>query len=264
MHRQLLATLSLLAATAATAAPSTALAGVCDDFAAAPRADAKDPHVARAVAVWDRVATPFELMTGRKTALSILAATAGSTDGDSTTPFAPTGHICPGAPPTVYVTWPLLQKIYADGAYPEDFLAFVMSHELGHRFNDLTPSGSLLGRDERPGKGRSEEPLADKRAAFFAASAGFSMRSLATEKIVSTFLSEEVHVHRGAVASRQKTLMATLRRFDAYENLYQAAVILLARDDTEAALRLLASADEHVSHDGVPPVSYTHLRAHET
>jgi hypothetical protein len=243
-------------------APASASAeGICTSFGRAKQADIKAPEVQRALTVWRRLAAPFEAMTGRTTGVVVLASEAGFEEGDKVRPYPPTGHICPGAPPVVYVTWPLIDLLYKQSKYPESFLAFVLGHELGHRFNDLDASGSLLGADQRPGKGRSEESLADKRAAFFATLAGYPMQPLAREEVVATFLSTEIGLRRGVVDERKAALLDALSSFDAYEGLYEVALTLAFSSEYDAAERLLERADELIAADGVPLPELKALRA---
>jgi hypothetical protein len=257
--RHLTALLCLIALT--LTASSAAAEGICTSFAKAKQADIKDAHVQRAIKVWERISAPFQAMTGRTTGLVVLAREAGQDKNGQIQPYPPTGHICPGAPPVVYVTWPLIELLYDKKTYPESFLAFVLGHELGHRFNDLDASGSLLGAEQRPGKGRHEESLADKRAAFFATLAGYPMTPLARQDIVATFLSSEIGLRRGAVDERKAALMAALSSFDAYESLYQTALLLNYSAEGDAAERLLERADELIAADGVPLPELKALRA---
>ncbi len=251
MYRALLM-LTLLSLTALSA-PASAHTNLCDQLAAAPKADMKAPEVKRALEVWRRVLTPFEAMQQRQTALVILDAKARAGEGDDAPAFKPTGHICPGAPPVIYVTWPLIELVYTHKRYPEDFLAFVLGHELGHRVNDLSGRGdSILGVAERPGQGRHEESLADKRAAFYATLGDYSMRALAREDIVATFLDQEVQVRRYAIEERKQALLETLHRFDAYEQLYQASIALAMGAEGESAERLIAHVDELITGQSAP------------
>jgi hypothetical protein len=249
-------------ALAALAAPGSAAAeGICTSFAKAKQADIKAPEVQRALKVWERMSRPFNAMTGRTTGIVVLAEEAGFVKGDGVKAYPPTGHICPGAPPVVYVTWPLVDLLYKQQRYPESFLAFVIGHELGHRFNDLDATGSLLGAAERPGKGRHEESLADKRAAFFATLAGYPMAPLARADIVSLFLSGEIGLRQGVVDERKAALMEALSTFDAYEDLYQVSLMLGFSAEDDAAERLLERVDELITADGVPLPELKALRA---
>lgn len=255
--------LFFLAAGALVSAPE-ARAG-CKEFTSAKQADIKDAKVQEVVRVWRKLHGPFAALTGRQTGLAVLHADAGEVgEGGEKAPFKPTAHICPGAPPVVYVTWPMVEMIFGDEAtYPEDFLAFVLGHELGHRMNDLNAEGGLLGSSERAshGTGYGVEELADKRAAFFAASAGYAMRTLANERTVASFLEIEIGVRSYRVENRQMMLMGTLRKFDAYEHLYELAVAMSMSGEREVAIRLLARADELITGEGVPLPEVKALRA---
>lgn len=246
--------------------PSRAFAG-CKDFQGAPQANLEDPQVKRVVEVWRGVFSPFYGMTGRDTGLIVLAADATHAGKDGPELFRPTAHICPGAPPVVYVTWPLVELVFGKGkekgSYPEAFLAFVLAHELGHRINDLDAEGGLLGKAERAsaGTGFGVEEMADKRAAFLAAAAGYSMRTLAREEIVKSFLTVELGLRAWTADTRDQMLLSTLRSFDAYEGLYDVAVAMTMSGEREVAIRLLARADELIAGDGVPLPEVKILRA---
>lgn len=223
---------------------------ICAQFEAAPKLAADDPLAEKVLAVWRRVAPPVEALTGRQTAIAVLAADARLASGKE---FAPTAYICPGAPPTVYVPHTLVTRVYGEGAtYPEDLLGFVLGHELGHRINDFTPDGCQLGAFERPGRGLREESLADFRGAFFAAVGGFSTRSLAKEATVTGFLEAEFRVREATTKERAGALHEALEHFDAYEGLYDAAVALTFAGEVRAAQRLLGWADELIEGRGVP------------
>jgi len=225
-------------------------ARICGQFEAATKLAPNDPHAQKVVAVWRRIAPPVEALTGRQTALSVLAPDALMANGQ---PFPPSAYICPGAPPTVYVPHSLVERVYGEGAaYTEDFLGFVLGHELGHRINDFTPDGCQLGAFERPGRGVQEEQLADFRGAFFAAIGGFSTRGLARDRTVSAFLAEEFKVREHVQQERHGALLSALEHFDAYEGLYSTGVALTFAGEHAPALRLLAWADELVEGRGVP------------
>ncbi len=221
--------------------------GLCAALSRTPRAPADHPQVARTVATWQRLYAPFLAMTDRDTALAVLAPDA-QLGGK---PIAPSAYICAGAPPTVYVPWSLVDLV-ASGAYPDDFMAFVLGHELGHRINDITPDGCELQTFQRPGGGRLEEELADKRAAFFIAAAGFSTRRIASEDLVTRFLAAEYDVRPQDSASRKHMLLDALGQFDAWEHLYQLSLALALSTTGHAPARLLAWADEAITRGGVP------------
>jgi hypothetical protein len=245
---------------------SEAFAG-CKDFQGSSQANLEDPQVKRVIGVWRGVFAPFYGMTGRDTGLIVLSAEATKKGKDGPEPFRPTAHICPGAPPVVYVTWPLVELVFGksggEGSYPEAFLAFVLAHELGHRINDLDAEGGLLGKAERAsaGTGFGVEEMADKRAAFLAAAAGYSMRTLAKEEIVKSFLTVELGLRAWTADTRDQMLLSTLRSFDAYEGLYDVAVAMTMSGEREVAIRLLARADELIAGDGVPLPEVKILRA---
>ena len=234
-------------------ASARSVPGYCGMLEAAPRA-APGPAVDKTVAIWKRLEGPFRALSGRETALVVLSPDARIGEGNDATPVPPAAYICPGAPPTVYVPASLLALI--DGAdrakYPDDFLAFVIGHELGHRMNDLTPDGCQLGAFQRPGKGVQEEELADARSAFFITSAGFSASRIARDDMVSRFLEAEYALGRADTRGRRDALVAALARFDGYEALYQAGLHTALTGEMEAADRLLSWADELVQSHGVP------------
>lgn len=238
--------------------------GFCTVAASAKRASADHPHVKRTLEIWSKVQAPFAAMTGRQTGLVILDESAKSAPEVEAPPFKPAGVTCPGAPPVVYVTWPLIELVYGKKQYPEDFLAFVLGHELGHRINDLTVGGSIAGDDERrPGSGEHMEALADKRAAFFTSLAGFSTSKLASADIVTQFLEAEYRtIPRAILAQRKTALESTLKSFEAYEQLYEAGVALAFLQEKEAAERLLALADELIEDKTIPLPELKVLRAY--
>ncbi len=231
---------------------------ICAAFEAAPKLAAEDPMAKKVLGVWRRVAPPVAALTGRETAITVLASTAQNAGK----PFAPAAYICPGAPPTVYVPYTLVEKIYGPGAtYTEDFLGFILGHELGHRVNDFSADGCQLGAFERPGRGSDEEQLADFRGAFFAAIGGYSTRGLAKQNTVSAFLEAEFKTREKVRKGREKALMSALERFDAYEGLYSAGVTLAFSGEPQSAVRLLEWADELIEGDGVPLPEVKVMRA---
>ncbi len=220
--------------------PVTGAAGPrCADLAAAQRIDAPDVQ-----AVFDRVEAPVRAMTGRTTRLAVLAAAR----------FGPTARICPGAPPTVYVTHALVDRV-AGGHYPKALLAFVFGHELGHRIDDLTVEGALI-----PRKG-SREALADLRAAFFMTTAGFSARSLASRDVVDAFLRIEGRVSARARSKRRGALLKALAGFDGWEARYQTAIMLSFGLDESRGVRMLDALDKEARVGRVPLPELTVARA---
>ena len=243
-------------------APSTAHAG-CKDFVSAKQADPDDRMVKEVIKTWRKVNAPFQALTGRQTGLVVLHQDARR-GADKSKVFKPTAHICPGAPPVVYVTWPMVEAVFSKTpTYPEAFLAFAIGHELGHRVNDLNDEGGLLGAHERAnyGTGYGIEEMADKRAAFLAATAGYSMQSIADDKIVSSFLTTEHSLRPYDADMREQMLVGTLSSFDAYENLYDLAVAMTMSGEDELGLRLLARADELITSDSIPLPEVKALRA---
>ncbi len=238
-------------------APGPSTTGLCAALAAAPRLGSH-AHAERAVGVWRRVYGPMAALTGRDAALTLLGPDARLPGGRE---LPPTAVVCPGAPPAVYVPWSLLERVYGpEAGYPEDFLAFVLGHELGHRVNDITDDGCELAAFQRPGQGRADEALADHRGAFFAAAGGFSARAVARDDLVTAFLDVEFKVRGHAAEVRKAALSKALERFDAYEHLYQTALAFAFGASRDTALRLLAWADELVSAHGVPLPELTLVR----
>lgn len=231
---------------------AAAAPGYCGVLERAPRAEGE--AVRKTVEIWKRLERPFHALTGRETALVVLSAEARIGEGEAAKPIPPAAYICPGAPPTVYVPGSLLALVddHDPSKYPQDFLAFVMGHELGHRMNDLTPDGCQLAAFQRPGKGVHEEELADARSAFFITSAGFSASKVAREDMVSQFLEAEYALRREDSRGRRDALLGALQRFDSYEALYQAGLAVALTGQMEAADRLLSWADELVQSHGVP------------
>lgn len=231
---------------------TAAAPGYCGVLERAPRAEGE--AVRKVVEIWGRLERPFYALTGRETALVVLSPEARIGEGDAAKPIPPAAYICPGAPPTVYVPSSLVALIddRDPDKYPDDFLAFVLGHELGHRMNDLTPDGCQLAAFQRPGQGVREEELADARSAFFITSAGFSASKIARADLVSRFLEAEYALRREHSRGRRDALLGALQRFDSYEALYQAALAVALTGQMEAADRLLTWADELVQSHGVP------------
>jgi len=225
--------------------------GYCGILEKAPRVDSA--AVASTVAVWRKVEAPFRALSGRETALVVLSPEARIDDGGKQVPIPPAAYICPGAPPQVYVPSTLLALIDNKDAkkYPDDFLAFVLGHELGHRMNDLTPDGCQLGAFQRPGKGANEEELADARSAFFITTAGYSASKVAKQDMVRAFLEAEYKLGRDETKTRYDSLLGSLSKFDDYEALYQAGLSVAMSGDMDAADRLLSWADDLVQSHGV-------------
>ncbi len=207
----------------------------------------------KAMAIWKRVESPFHALTGRDTTLVVLSPEARIGEGSQQEPVPPAAYICPGTPPTVYVPSTLLALI--DNAdtkkYPDDFLAFVLGHELGHRMNDLTSDGCELAAFQRPGQGVNEESLADARSAFFITTTGFSANRIARDDMVSRFLEAEYALGRTQTKGRRDSLLGALTRFDDYEALYQAGLAIAMTGELEAADRMLSWADELVESHGI-------------
>lgn len=244
-------------------ASGNAMAGFCTTAAKAPQAKMKNPHVKQALAVWQKVSSPFVAMTGRQTGLVILSKKATQTIDGKRVPFKAEGRTCPGAPPVVYITWSLMEKIYIQKTYPEDFLAFVMGHELGHRVNDMTLEGSIAGQKPQKLGQLNIEALADKRAAFFASLAGYSMSSLAKKDTVNAFLKVEHRaIPRGILDERKFALNQTLKTFEAYEHLYETGVALTFSTESNTAERLLALTDELLTGKTVPLPEIKIIRAY--
>ena len=221
---------------------------ICKAFEAAPKANVADATTQAVIAVWQKLETPFGSLTGRSTGLVVLGA-AARFHGK---PFPPAAYICPGVPPVVYVPHTLVERVLVQKKYPEDFLAFVIGHELGHRANDFSADGCQLAAFQRPGKGHSEESLADSRSAFFTAIAGYSTRLLARDDLVSAFLAEEFHVRKFGLEKRRKALTGALSRFEPLEQLYQTGITLALSGETKAATRVMAFAEERIRSGGIP------------
>ncbi len=233
--------------------------GICGVLEKAPRGKATDSAVKRTIATWRRLEGPFRALSGRESALVVLSPDARMGKGKDAKPLPPAAFICPGAPPTVYVPGSLLAMLGDEKStggtskkYPEDFLAFVIGHELAHRMNDLTPDGCQLAAFQRPGKGMHEEELADARAAFFMTNAGYSASHIARKDLVTGFLEAEFELGRAQSKGRRDSLLAALSSFDAYEALYQAGLSVALTGEMEAADRLLSWTDELLQSQGVP------------
>lgn len=219
---------------------------------AAPRAKDDDPTVKAIVAIWRKIERPFAALTGRETGLVVLAPEARIGQGDEAKAFSPAAYICPGAPPLVYVPDSLIELVLRKKTYPVDFLAFVLGHELGHRANDFSSDGCQLAAFARPGKGKTEEALADRRSAFFIALAGFPTRALARADLVSAFLQQEFGVRQFNIDQRKAAVMDALDQFDAFENMYQVSIALALSGETGSATRLLAWAEDLMRSTGLP------------
>ncbi len=226
--------------------------GPCKQFATAPRLASSNPLAQAALAVWGKLAEPVEALTERSTGIVLLAPEAVGKDGR---PYAPAAWICPSTPPIIYVPFPLLEVVYAPAspatALGDDFLAFVLAHELGHRVNDFTVDGCAAAFG---GEATDAEPerRADFRGAFFAAVAGFDPRSLARAGTVARFLETEFRVRPSDIAARTAALEQALGWFDALEDVYQAGLALNLIGERGAASRFLGRLDERLTRDGIP------------
>lgn len=236
--------------------------GLCHELASAPRLPSTDPRAMAALAVWARLADPVEALTERTTGIVLLAPDARQRDGRE---LAPAAWICPGAPPVIYVPHSLLEATYAPSTgLGEDFLAFVLAHELGHRVNDFTVDGCPASFSGGPATARApaidHERRADFRGAFFAAVAGFDPRALARTDTISRFLALELRARQSDVASREAALAEALGWFDALEDLYQAGLALTLAGERGAAPRFLARLDEALGERAIPlpEVTLTH------
>ena len=234
---------------------------VCQVLDSAPRANPSDAAVVQTIRVFDRLDKPFAALSGRDTGLVVLAESARIGSGPNAKPIPPAAYICPGAPPVVYVPWTLVSLVFEKKKYPEDFMAFVIGHELGHRANDFDLEGCQLAAFQRPGKGVHEEELADKRSAFFTAVAGYSTRAVANQELVGKFLEQEYNIRKFTVEKRKQALLTALKHMDALENLYQVSLAVAFSGDTAAANRLLSWADELVRGRGVPLPELVMVRA---
>lgn len=280
--------LAVLLLVAAMGLPQFAVAQPrCDDFRkayAGNPANRSDPRVAQAVAIWEQVRGKVRLLTGLDADLAIVGPEARQSDGSGFPPYA---LCCPGAPATVFVTYPLLEKIHCpdcgeSGAVtesrastpaeaskagdppscsgtdlPRAFLAFVFAHELSHRVNDLKVSGrEAKSLADVTAHGDLADPLADLRAAFFTNAAGYSTRGLQDGKTIDCFLASVEGYPGTHRTTRQTYLKKALENFDRYEELYQVGIAMAMAGETEAGRRLLDWADQQmrVNEAAVPEV----------
>lgn len=226
-------------------------AGLCQDFAAAPRLAASDPWARSALVLWAKVMDPVESLTERQTGIVLLAAEARQRDGR---PFPPAAWICPGAPPVLYVPHELLAAVYGPAGLGDGLLAFVLGHELGHRLDDFTIDGcpaAFSGVADRQGE-LERERRADFRAAFYAARAGLDPRQLLRRDVVARFLESEFQVRKSDLDARRAALEDAVGWLDAFEATYQGALALSLAGEKGSAARLLASLDERLAARGVP------------
>jgi len=240
--------------------PSTGARAQCGDFDRAPKLAAGDDIPGRlrtrAAEIWTRVESPFHTLTGHAVPLAITAPEARGSDGAS---FGPTARICPGVPATVYVAYPMVELALdkEPDRYGPDFLAFVFGHELAHRANDFSESGAETRPfAQRPGKGKRDEALADARAAFLMALAGYHPRVLARAETVDFFLQTEGALPDDLRAARKAELLAALERFDGYETVYRTGVVLALLGLVDTATRLLGWLDDEMAarNEAVPEV----------
>lgn len=226
-------------------------AGICQDFAAAPRLPSSDPWARSALALWAKVMDPVESLTERQTGIVLLSSEARQRDGR---PFPPAAWICPGAPPVLYVPHELLAAVYGPTGLGEGLLAFVLGHELGHRLDDFTIDGcaaAFSGASDRQGE-LERERRADFRAAFYAARAGLDPRRLLSRDVVARFLESEFQVRKSDLDARRAALEDAVGWLDAFEATYRGALALSLGGEKGSASRLLASLDERLAARGVP------------
>ncbi|MCC6622761.1 MAG: hypothetical protein IT385_15980 [Deltaproteobacteria bacterium] len=247
-----------LATTTTIAAPGARAQVACADLAAAPLAAPADPSAARAFEVWDRLASVAGSLTGLTAELRVLAPGARKRDGQ---PFPPNAVTCPERGQVViYLTDTLLELVLGRERYPVDFLAFVLGHELGHRINDLDPAGKPLVPPRGPvaaaftggGLPADREILADLRGAYFAATAGYSVRRLTCDDCLNHYLKAEARLAPETRLARKAALAGVLRDFEAWETVYQAAAALAFWGHGDEARRLLAWADAETRRLAVP------------
>jgi hypothetical protein len=243
-------------------------AGRCGELESAPRvkgcggdaAGSKDcdEKVKRAIAIWESLNSRVAALTGMNTSATFLSADAKTKGGG---PFEPSAVICPGSPPIVYVPHSVL-----DAAPSDDFLAFVLGHELGHRLDDFDSGGNELKGAADDVAGNAREARADARAAYFASVAGaYSVARLGSgtpvlrpEDVVERFL--KTHFEYSSARQRETrkaSLRAALDAFPAWEGLYQAGMQAALAGAYGAAERLLDWAEERMSQAKVPmPEAY--------
>jgi hypothetical protein len=225
------------------------------DWTTAPIAQ-KDELVEKATGVWNKVYSLAKAFSGREVDFVVLAPKATYPDGPEQRPFPP-GAMIVTNPARVFVSYSLLEAVYKDKQYPEDFLAFVLGHELGHRIGDLDYDGkSIPARNSSSFAGfssSSREPIADKRGALFMTLAGYHPSQIASDDMVTHFFNAH-YTPEGIQApsedelkERRAALLHVLTNFESYEAMYQAGLLLSFSDDAEGSKRILGWLDELLS-----------------
>lgn len=219
----------------------------CTDLEAAPKLTARNADALRARRIFANVRDKVVATTDHEARLSLTAPGAKGSDGSLLPPWA---MICAGTPPaSMYVTWPLLERILAEAGNAEALLAFVFAHELAHRLNDFAEkAGRLVLSGDRRRDEVARELLADRRAAFFTAAAGYRTGELVRHGLVDKVLRLEFrqYVSDQALLERREGLKDTLRQFAVFAALHDAGVVSLLEGNRARATRLLDWVDELV------------------
>ncbi len=206
----------------------------------------KTPRFAPSLEVWQRVLRKVRITTGYSAELSIVQVDSKG----QTFPFP--AVTCFDVPPVrVYVTASMAERLQ-NRSLPQ--LAFLFAHELAHRLNDIAdrPDG---GFELRPRVGSLDrERLADHRAAFFMAAAGYSTRALFQnpafmERILDEVPKpEQVSAQRWEVLRRQRiqNLKSVFSNLEMIEATYQAGLSLMFLQEAKLASQLMEWVDRQL------------------
>lgn len=193
----------------------------------------------------------FERMTGLTAALSVIGPNAVFRSPREDVPVVRRGAVtCAGPPVTILLPVETIRSALEAGG--PALLAFILGHELGHRASALRPEGDrcfdaheirekLLALNL---KGTPDlEVLADYRAAFYAALAGYDVAPLAKKKgVIENFL-DHLGVRPEEREQRAQVLQKALQDANAFAGVYQTAIFLMASGDAPSAIVLLEWLD---------------------
>lgn len=190
------------------------------------QADMEEPSVGKASEVWKGVYKVFKGWYPNyvsKDPVTFLAP--DLKDPYTNRPFPPFAITCPPAG-RVYVTYALIENVFGQKhvfcqkKYAQDFFAFVVGHELGHRRRHFTEKGECISS---PGLAREEE--ADETGALLTTIAGYRTRPIADKKMIRGLVRIIDPQLTHDATQREKMLARLLHEYDSYESVFEIASI---------------------------------------
>lgn len=227
--------------------------------AAARSPDSED--VAWTQAIWHSLGSVFSTLT-RSDAIGLEVIGPGGTWADGR-PMGAGAWTCP-ATGQVFITSELIRHARSQPANGDDFVAFVLAHELAHlRFD--AHRDAALGGDLCPNVDDTREQLADRRAAFLMAQA---RRTDSNTKRFSPFAVEKNHLLSGfferelgwsarcpTLLDRVQSVQTALSDFRAYQALYSMTLDLHLAGSIGSSTDLLTTLIRHVEHVGTEEIA---------